>query len=190
MIIQTSANGPAPGWPPRGPVAATAADPPCWPLTGWATRVARRRRPHPQSEIEGLFTVLMCADCQAARGHGNGPYPVMTRAHACLGGHRCGCRAGGDGGCAVCAVFVELAISSASSSSGWPWAAGHRGHVRLVAGPVDQLELLQQVARRTRVVRIPTVVVFPAPFGPSRPKTSPEVTANDTPSTALTGLLG
>src|SRR5215217_4487194 len=26
------------------------------------------------------FTVLMCADCQAARGHGTGPYPVMTRA--------------------------------------------------------------------------------------------------------------
>ena len=21
----------------------------------------------------------MCADCQAARGHGSGPYPVMTR---------------------------------------------------------------------------------------------------------------
>jgi len=27
-----------------------------------------------------LFTVLMCPDCQAARGHGLGPYPVMTRA--------------------------------------------------------------------------------------------------------------
>ena len=25
--------------------------------------------------------MLMCADCQAARGHGTGPYPVMTRAH-------------------------------------------------------------------------------------------------------------
>jgi hypothetical protein len=34
----------------------------------------------PFSRIEGLFTVLMCADCQAARGHGSGPYPVMTRA--------------------------------------------------------------------------------------------------------------
>jgi hypothetical protein len=32
----------------------------------------------PFSKVEGLFTVLMCADCQAARGHG--PYPVMTRA--------------------------------------------------------------------------------------------------------------
>jgi hypothetical protein len=30
--------------------------------------------------VEGLFTVLMCADCQAARGYGSGPYPVMTRA--------------------------------------------------------------------------------------------------------------
>jgi hypothetical protein len=34
----------------------------------------------PFSKVEGLFTVLMCADCQAARGHGAGPYPVMTRA--------------------------------------------------------------------------------------------------------------
>jgi hypothetical protein len=30
--------------------------------------------------IEGMFTVLMCADCQAVRGHGSGPYPVITRA--------------------------------------------------------------------------------------------------------------
>jgi hypothetical protein len=30
--------------------------------------------------VGGLFTVLMCADCQAARGHGSGPYPVMIRA--------------------------------------------------------------------------------------------------------------
>jgi hypothetical protein len=34
----------------------------------------------PFSKVEGLFTVLMCADCQAAGGHGSGPYPVMTRA--------------------------------------------------------------------------------------------------------------
>jgi hypothetical protein len=34
----------------------------------------------PFSRVEGLFTVLMCADCQAARGYGSGPYPVMTRA--------------------------------------------------------------------------------------------------------------
>ena len=34
----------------------------------------------PFSKVEGLFTVLMCADCQAARGYGSGPYPVMTRA--------------------------------------------------------------------------------------------------------------
>jgi hypothetical protein len=34
----------------------------------------------PFSKVGGLFTVLMCADCQAARGHGSGPYPVMTRA--------------------------------------------------------------------------------------------------------------
>jgi hypothetical protein len=27
-----------------------------------------------------MFTVLKCVDCQAARGHGSGPYPVMTRA--------------------------------------------------------------------------------------------------------------
>jgi hypothetical protein len=34
----------------------------------------------PFSKVEGLFTVLMCADCQAARGHGSRPHPVMTRA--------------------------------------------------------------------------------------------------------------
>ena len=34
----------------------------------------------PFTKVEGLFTVLMCADCQATRGHGAGPYPVMTRA--------------------------------------------------------------------------------------------------------------
>ena len=34
----------------------------------------------PFSKVEGLFTVLMCADCQATRGRGSGPYPVMTRA--------------------------------------------------------------------------------------------------------------
>jgi hypothetical protein len=26
------------------------------------------------------FLVLMCVDCLAARGHGTGPYPAMTRA--------------------------------------------------------------------------------------------------------------
>jgi hypothetical protein len=39
----------------------------------------------PFSKVEGLFTVLMCADCQAARGHGSGPYPVMTRAETRAG---------------------------------------------------------------------------------------------------------
>jgi hypothetical protein len=34
----------------------------------------------PLTKVEGLFPVLMCADCQAARGYGAGPYPVMTRA--------------------------------------------------------------------------------------------------------------
>ena len=43
---------------------------------------------------------------------------------------------------------------------------------------------------RTRVVSIPTVVVFPAPLGPSRPKTSPGEAAKDTPSTAFTGDFG
>ena len=39
----------------------------------------------PFSKVEGLFTVLMCADCQAARGHGSGPYPAMTRAEMRVG---------------------------------------------------------------------------------------------------------
>jgi hypothetical protein len=57
----------------------------------WRTSV-RARRPMadrcsfcgstagPFSRVEGLFTVPMCGDCQAARGHGSGPYPVVTRA--------------------------------------------------------------------------------------------------------------
>src|ERR687897_1346770 len=40
-------------------------------------------------------------------------------------------------------------------------------------------------SRRARVVRIPTVVVFPAPFGPSSPSPSPRRTAKLTPSTAF-----
>ena len=34
----------------------------------------------PFTKVEGLFTVLMCTDCQAARGYGASPYPIMTRA--------------------------------------------------------------------------------------------------------------
>ncbi len=39
----------------------------------------------PFNKVEGLFTVLMCADCQAAHGYGSGPYPVMTRAEMRVG---------------------------------------------------------------------------------------------------------
>ena len=35
--------------------------------------------------MEGLFTVLMCADCQVARGYGSGPYPAMTWAEMRIG---------------------------------------------------------------------------------------------------------
>jgi hypothetical protein len=42
----------------------------------------------------------------------------------------------------------------------------------------------------TRVVRTPIVVVLPAPFGPSRPNTSPRFTVNEIPSTALVGRPG
>lgn len=34
----------------------------------------------PFAEVQGLFTTYMCANCQAARGYGTGPYPTMTRA--------------------------------------------------------------------------------------------------------------
>jgi hypothetical protein len=43
---------------------------------------------------------------------------------------------------------------------------------------------------RTRVVSTPIVVVLPAPFGPSRPNTSPRETVNETPSTAFDGAFG
>jgi hypothetical protein len=34
----------------------------------------------PFSRVEGVFAMLICVDCLAARGHGAGPYPAMTRA--------------------------------------------------------------------------------------------------------------
>jgi hypothetical protein len=34
----------------------------------------------PFGEVQGVFAVLMCVDCQAARGHGTSPYPAMSRA--------------------------------------------------------------------------------------------------------------
>jgi hypothetical protein len=34
----------------------------------------------PFSSVERAFAVLICVDCLAARGHGTGPYPAMTRA--------------------------------------------------------------------------------------------------------------
>src|SRR2546423_1037015 len=42
----------------------------------------------------------------------------------------------------------------------------------------------------TRVVSMPTVVVLPAPLGPSSPNTSPWDTPKDSPSTALTSRFG
>jgi hypothetical protein len=37
----------------------------------------------PFTKVEGLFTVLMCR--LPDRGHGSGPYPVMTRAEMRVG---------------------------------------------------------------------------------------------------------
>jgi hypothetical protein len=44
------------------------------------TLLVLRRHQRPFAKVEGLFTVLMCVGCQAARGHGPGAYPAMTRA--------------------------------------------------------------------------------------------------------------
>ena len=66
----------------------------------------------------------------------------------------------------------------------------------LAAGPtgsrddVDAVDRARPLVGRTRVVRTPTVVVLPAPFGPSSPNTSPGRIANETPSTALTRAFG
>ena len=34
----------------------------------------------PFLEVEGALRLLMCGDCQAARGHNPSPYPALTRA--------------------------------------------------------------------------------------------------------------
>ncbi len=47
--------------------------------------------------------------------------------------------------------------------------------------------VMRPAVGRTSVLMQPSVVLLPAPFGPSRPKNSPAWTANDTPRTASTG---
>lgn len=55
----------------------------------------------PFSRVEGVFTVLMCVDCLAARGHGAGPYPAMTLAEM---------RAGLGGLLAVLLIVVVIGV--------------------------------------------------------------------------------
>jgi hypothetical protein len=66
----------------------------------------------PFSNVEGFFTVLMCADCRATRGYGSGPYPVMTRAEM-RAGLTC-CRAG-----RLSRRRPPTARSSRPCASGW-----------------------------------------------------------------------
>ena len=52
-------------------------------LLGDARVSTSDQQPHLQVdalELAGCYRVLICADCQAARGRGSGPYPVLTRA--------------------------------------------------------------------------------------------------------------
>ena len=58
------------------------------------------------------------------------------------------------------------------------------GRVRDDVDPADRGR--RRRSGSTRVVSIPTVVVLPAPFGPSSPKISPARTARSSPSTART----
>ena len=75
-------------------------------------------------------------------------------------------------------------------------------HRRVLAGEADDLAHLLGLARtskpgharaarvgRSSVARMRTVVVLPAPFGPSRPRTVPSSTSRSTPSSARTSLL-
>src|SRR5215218_10961055 len=85
----------------------------------------------PFSEVEGLFTVLMCADCQAARGYGAGPYPVMTRAEMRAGLDMLGRVpwSGGNEGVVVnSATVLELVARWRRAQrlpSSPPWVGGH-----------------------------------------------------------------
>ena len=80
-----------------------------------------------------------------------------------------------------------------------PLAAEHREAAGVLALQEVDVDIELDTAPRvielpdvgsTRVVRIPIVVVFPAPFGPSRPNTSPRSTVKEMPSTALDGRPG
>ena len=57
-------------------------------------------------------------------------------------------------------------------------------------GRLDARRRLRRARRppvgSTRVVRMPIVVVFPAPFGPRRPKNSPDWTSRSSPTSATT----
>jgi len=69
------------------------------------------------------------------------------------------------------AVSCSTAASARRAPSGSSLTSQPAIHARPVAG-------------RSSVASIPTVVVFPAPFGPSSPKISPGATVNEIPSTA------
>ena len=62
-------------------------------------------------------------------------------------------------------------------------AAAHAGGSATTSMPAMRT---RPAVGMTRVVHMPTVVVLPAPFGPSNPKISPSLTARSMPSTALT----
>src|SRR5512133_1986834 len=87
------------------------------------TLLVLRATSGPFNTVGGLFTVLMCADCLATRGHGAGPYPVMTRAEM---------RAGLDL-LPTWALEQKAAANRqviASCANGWPLVSRWRGCTR------------------------------------------------------------
>ena len=70
--------------------------------------------------------------------------------------------------------------------------AGQPDDLAELVGLFDDVEAGDRRVPRVRpeqVARILTVVVFPAPFGPSSPRTVPSATSRSTPSRARTSLL-
>ena len=57
------------------------------------------------------------------------------------------------------------------------------------SGTSKPATVARPASARSRVARIRTVVVLPAPFGPSRPRTVPSSTTRSTPSSARTSFL-
>jgi hypothetical protein len=100
----------------------------------------------------------MCADCQAARGHGSGPYPVMTRAELRRPGHAPSCWSGSADSQSSSACPANARRVSASTPSDTPDLCGDLPALQLLLERrlEDGLPLLKPLRLRGLARRLRT----------------------------------